>query len=31
VAAEALELACDLPAREDTVRSLIRYLGERDR
>jgi geranylgeranyl diphosphate synthase type II len=31
VAAEALELACDLPAQEDTLRSLIRYLGERDR
>ena len=31
VAAEALELACELPARQDTLRSLIHYLGERDR
>jgi geranylgeranyl diphosphate synthase type II len=31
VAAEALDLACELPAQEDTLRSLIRWLGERDR
>ncbi|HEX2466224.1 MAG TPA: farnesyl diphosphate synthase [Thermoanaerobaculia bacterium] len=31
VAAEALELACELPRRQDTLRSLIHYLGERDR
>ena len=30
VATEALELAGELPARE-TLRSLIRWLGERDR
>ena len=31
VAEEALELARALPRRQDTVRSLVRYLGERDR
>jgi geranylgeranyl diphosphate synthase type II len=31
LSAEALELACALPRRQDTVRSLVRYLGERDR
>ena len=30
-AEEALDLACALPRRQDTVRSLVRYLGERDR
>jgi geranylgeranyl diphosphate synthase type II len=30
-AEQALELACELPRRQDVVRSLVRYLGERDR
>jgi geranylgeranyl pyrophosphate synthase len=31
VAAEALDLVAELPGRQDTLRSLIHYLGERDR
>jgi geranylgeranyl diphosphate synthase type II len=31
VTAEALELAAEVPGRQDTLRSLIHYLGERDR